>query len=407
MFDFRNGMLGVVVVAVAIGAALFASYFAGIESVEHDVVKYNELADVTGLFDTETSPQYVDYDPSSNYTGYYSEESYSDIDNKYYFAEDQVYYKPNVDSQGNTRVNNYKIEFIPETNSGLGIDLDTISPVRTEALYYIHYYYDETHHVDYYGYGSTQSQNYPTTLKSLIESMSLASNWDSIRISLGSDVNWDDTPTGGTYKTLNLNTILIIPKGQFVAVGDIGSHTSITSPNRSLESIVNPLANGVYHPCLSFEVNIKTWEVQCYSDYNFESKVNAPYMADSMIVFEGDSQYGLTQYNELNLDSMMKYSLIQNKYDYLNPNYGVSLMDPLPSETVSALTLRSYAGGTYQITNPILEIESERSGSNYYFGIPSTVRLDVGETENVNIYKRTDGDWFLTHVTVTIERVDP
>ena len=51
MFDFRNGMLGVVIIALAIAGALFGGYLAGIDTEEVEVTKYDYLADVTGLFD--------------------------------------------------------------------------------------------------------------------------------------------------------------------------------------------------------------------------------------------------------------------------------------------------------------------------------------------------------------------
>ena len=121
MFDFRNGMLGVVIIALAIAGALFGGYLAGIDTEEVEVTKYDYLADVTGLFDYDESPQYIQFDPSTNYTGYYSETSYDGLTEKYYFASDEV------DYDKSNQTNNYKINIKPtHTATGGGVFRTTV-----------------------------------------------------------------------------------------------------------------------------------------------------------------------------------------------------------------------------------------------------------------------------------------
>ena len=86
----EDGMIGVIVIALAISGALIGSYLAGVEPEKVDVVRYNYLADVSGLFDYDKSPQFIEFDPSSNYIGYYSEDSKKTSGPGYYFASDQV-----------------------------------------------------------------------------------------------------------------------------------------------------------------------------------------------------------------------------------------------------------------------------------------------------------------------------
>lgn len=397
MFDFRNGMLGVVVVAVAIGAALFASYFAGIESVEHDVVKYNELADVTGLFDTETSPQYVDYDPSSNYTGYYSEETYSDFDGKYHFDKDRVYYESTRDG----KVNNYKISFKPTLESSGTTNMNGVTDPLPNGYHKI--YLTNTHHE--YKIFDCEAASLKNWMETNGQSFAQAGN----RLHILSVEGFsNDTMTDQTGQVLyNLNMMIFSTKSMW-GVDRLGLVTHdvlnlMTKEKMAEDSITNG-TNGIYMPMFSCKVYVDTGVVELFYD-NLCNNYATTTTIDDVVIAYGSGAEGVSY--AFNLGTTLGVDSYKYTYDYLDPNYGVSLMDELPSETVSALTLRSYAGGTYQITDPILEIESERSGSNYYFGMPSTVRLDVGETKNVNIYKRTDGDWFLTHVTVTIERVSP
>ena len=386
MFDFRNGMLGVVVVAVAIGAALFASYFAGIESVEHDVVKYNELADVTGLFDTETSPQYVDYDPSSNYTGYYSEQSYSEITEKYYFAEDQVYYHPNVDQYGNPRVNNYKVNLIPIDNGNYRVNLSDIPGLeQTDDRYMI--FYHPTSVNTAWTWGTAKAY----TLSSLIENI-VGGSTNTINIHTR-DADWSQT---------DLDVPLIIPTSWF---GNEGTSHAVVMYNPNVDPSNIETVFQKHAPYQSFSIDVTTNTVTAYTDANY-SEGATQYRLDSMLLFWGDDpeQLGL---RHLNLSEYISYHSYNIRTDYLDPNYGVSLKDELPAETISAVELRSYAGGTYQITAPILEIISDRSGDSYYVASPKTVHVYSGQTEQVKIYKITDGEWFHTYVTVTIERVSP
>lgn len=65
-------MLGVVVICIALAGALFGAYLAGIETDEHEITAYEYLADMSGEFEFDQSPQYIDFDPNTNYIGYYS-----------------------------------------------------------------------------------------------------------------------------------------------------------------------------------------------------------------------------------------------------------------------------------------------------------------------------------------------
>ena len=109
MVAFRQGMLGVAVVAVAIAGALLGSWAMSMDVEERTVTTYDALTDITPLFDTELAPAYTDYNPATNSTGYYTEST--TIGDHHYFG--------GVDYQTADRPNNYKLDLPPiEAHSG-------------------------------------------------------------------------------------------------------------------------------------------------------------------------------------------------------------------------------------------------------------------------------------------------
>lgn len=320
--ELRDGMLGVVIIAVALSVALFGSYFAGVTSYETEVINYKWLADVSGEFDYDQSPQYIDFDPSSNYTGYFSNDSYSEIMNKYYFAKDEVEFIPNVVNDVPVP-NNYKIDFEPEVVSEVTINLSTLDPEemgieKTGAM--VRYVYAiEGDYVQWFGFKTTDAGAY--ILKDLLIGMGLTEQCNHVRISLGDSVNWNDTPHHGLfYDTLDLNTVLLIPY-------DKSKIAYITSPDFDTSKIEGTSVN-IMKPYLSIDVDLKTWEVQCYftSDYSGTAE---PKKAESMIICYGDTNDGEgSGYDHLNLSYEMDYVALKfEDPQYLNPMYGVSLKD--------------------------------------------------------------------------------
>lgn len=101
--QFRQGMLGVAVLAVAIAGALIGSWVMSMDVEEREVTVYDPLTDITGLFDTDRAPQYTDYDPSSNYTGYWTNSTI--IDGVRYFG--------GVDYTESSRANNFRVNEPP------------------------------------------------------------------------------------------------------------------------------------------------------------------------------------------------------------------------------------------------------------------------------------------------------
>lgn len=104
-----SGRLGILAVLVAIVGALGVSWIMSLDVTETEVTAYEYLADVTGVFETSEVPAYTDYNPSKNYTGYYTADS--TVDGVRYF--DGVNY---TQSRPNTfKLNLQPIEFTTST----------------------------------------------------------------------------------------------------------------------------------------------------------------------------------------------------------------------------------------------------------------------------------------------------
>ena len=314
MFDFKNGMLGVVIIALAIAGALFGSYLAGIETEQVEVTKYDYLADVSGLFEYDQSPQYIEFDPSTNYTGYYSSDSNG------YFAKDRVDYNPS------TSVNNYKVDEQPEfkgestetLNSSQGtkpFDSTGISFTNT----YGHYPVD---HCD------------TITLSSWIETMNLTSDGSSL-IYLTSIGEYEEftTPINdseevpwimfSTRNMWNLNTVVnpesTYPEGLYVLT--VASQQYMTQNN--LQPGFEYYENPTYLPYFSCIVDMNSRTATLCYDSFCESPGQFGISLDTVLIsFDGDDSNGVVV-----LDSqthMMKYK----PYNiYLDPNEGVWLKD--------------------------------------------------------------------------------
>ena len=91
---------------LALMGTILGAWIMSMDVNETTVTKYNPLAEITGEFDKEQTPDFVEYNPSTNYTGYYTPDSVVG-DNKYF---DGVEYKESAP-------NNYRLNLQPITDS--------------------------------------------------------------------------------------------------------------------------------------------------------------------------------------------------------------------------------------------------------------------------------------------------
>ena len=116
--EFNNGVLGVLIVVLAFMASIGVGFFMSLDSVNVDKEISEQVADINGLFDSTSIPTYIEYNPSSNYTGYHPQ---SDRDYAYFGG---VLYNENMDDAGHIIVNNYPVKYEPTISATQQVTLD-------------------------------------------------------------------------------------------------------------------------------------------------------------------------------------------------------------------------------------------------------------------------------------------
>lgn len=72
MMKFARGMLGLAVTTIAIMGTVILGFGMSVSTEEQTVESWDYLANVSGMFDTDKTKQYVEYSPPANWTGYRS-----------------------------------------------------------------------------------------------------------------------------------------------------------------------------------------------------------------------------------------------------------------------------------------------------------------------------------------------
>ena len=161
--QWKNGYLGACIVVLGIIATIIGAYVLSIEVTDEEVTKYSYVADLNGLFDSEQAPSYIEYNPSTNYTGYYTDSSV--IGNVKYFD--------GVDCDITTIPNAYRLN-LPMENQDTGTLTLTGSDWKSGAhvsLMALGSFPDNSIARGVWGTGTTGTD---ATLSSVIETMTLA-----------------------------------------------------------------------------------------------------------------------------------------------------------------------------------------------------------------------------------------
>jgi len=91
------------VVTVALAVAIIGAWALSTDIEETEVTSYNSIADISGLFEGTLAPEYIEYSPSTNYTGYFTDES---------IVGGTVYFD-GVDFTESSRANQYRVKTMP------------------------------------------------------------------------------------------------------------------------------------------------------------------------------------------------------------------------------------------------------------------------------------------------------
>lgn len=106
-------MLGVCVVIIAVVASIGGAWALSMDMEEVQVTKYNYVADITGVFDSNKAVQFIEYEPSTNFTGYYTNTT-----TKYFDG---------VDYSTSSKANNYKLNLAPLNTTNSTVTLTTLT----------------------------------------------------------------------------------------------------------------------------------------------------------------------------------------------------------------------------------------------------------------------------------------
>lgn len=114
---YDNGMLGACIVVIALISSVGGAYALSMDLDEVEVTKYEYVSDITGVFSSSNTVSYVDYSPSTNFTGYYTDA------NTMYFD--------GVDYSTSTKANNYKLNLAPISSTDSTISLSSLTSEKT------------------------------------------------------------------------------------------------------------------------------------------------------------------------------------------------------------------------------------------------------------------------------------
>lgn len=67
---FQSGILGVIVVVIALTGTIFGGFILNVNQEFTSATDYTDVTDVTSLYRFDSQPDYLDYNPAKNFTGY-------------------------------------------------------------------------------------------------------------------------------------------------------------------------------------------------------------------------------------------------------------------------------------------------------------------------------------------------
>lgn len=305
--DFaRSGMLGVVVICIALAGALFGAYLAGIDTEEREYTAYEYLADMSGEFEYDQSPQYIEFDPNTNYIGYYS------TDTGIYFPDD------NVDYKRYDGVNNYRVNTEPEVLGSGTVEIEDSTSsggpwVGNDALYYKYTDLPDT------VMGSPTRHAVRMDLSEFISEYITLSGTAS-RVKIASIEG--QAPSEPTASFNFFDWIVFTSESEWTRnAGDTVNQVNVCSPQYLAQ---NPGTN-LKLACLSAEIDLREQTVKRYSDNNFTDYVDTIYLNKCDVIFGGEGRYGTAV--SIQLGNTFTYTEYQIVNYYMDPTKGVALKD--------------------------------------------------------------------------------
>ena len=277
----KNGMFGAMVVVIGITLAIFGTYLLDVDTETHEVTKYNYLTDVLGLFAYNNSPQYVDYDLASNYTGYYTQASDPYVDGITY---------------NTTKVNRYLLKFEPTSQDSSTEDLsqgtftDKITPSGSYNGLTVMMFGENgtsnplwisSYPIENMATGSS-SDPYNIALDDILDAYGLR-DYETVTITPVSDAIEDRILFTTTSDYTNITATSTYASYGFYAT-DTDSYSRVNYMGKTVD---------VLKACLSCTVNTITGNIDYYSTTtpSPETWVRSVSLSDACVIFGGENTY--------------------------------------------------------------------------------------------------------------------
>jgi len=311
--QFRNGMLGVAVIAVALAAALMGSWVMSMDLEEREVTKYNQLADVTPLFGSEPAPEYITYDPVSNYTGYFTEDTI--IDGVTYFG--------GVDFKESNRASNFRLNLAPEEFDSGTYDLSQIEEYDSDYRYvmYADYNANDGFYLKRNNFADNSSGGHTISLADLVETLNEGHDYDSFKFSstdglvfsnpYGVDVSVD-------WCVFSILSEWSKYRDSYYYI-DFASAAALQNPSPAYK-------DHVVAPKLSAVADLKLNQVILYYDNEFRDQAGIYTLDDVLITTAGGVHTVTVPAGYIAFGTTINY-VVQNLPDpkYMDPSAGVEL----------------------------------------------------------------------------------
>ena len=310
----QAGKWGIVVVMLAIVGTLVVSWTISMDVNEVEVTKYNPLADMTGEFAVEKTPDYVEYNPSTNYTGYYTDSSI--VGSTKYF--DGVSFTESPSG------NNFRVKANPTVELDSSVTLSDYSG---------QYPFNTADHSVSLVYSSSESsvgiKNSIFTTSSTIVSLSsyiAAMNLPDAK-SFTITSNQGLPSVYDRSSVTDLNCIIFSQKDMWVDSSSRMSINFITPARLAEENVQNGYAgpSGVHFvlPWLSAVINMDSLQVTVYYDADCsDDKMAGTYPLSDIVMVYGGSE---TLQGRVNFDSSADFEAVGYTLAYMDPSKGVEL----------------------------------------------------------------------------------
>lgn len=276
---------------------------------EDEVTKYRSLAEMTGEFQSEPVPEYTNYNPSTNYTGYYTDDSV--IGDHTYFG--------GVDYES-SRPNNYRLDIMPELMNSYTQDM---TDTDYGSSYDLAFYDGPKSSTDSGTFGKAVYDVKNISMTKLMSEINPDNAYN--RIYLSSIDNLDDLVNLPGQNT-SIDWCLFVCKSKTVHPVIRNEYVVVTEyvqqqGGQEIREYTNPVA-------IAAMVDLDTKLVTFYEDNDFRTQVAIYPMKDVIIFFGGTNVVPIpvsTKLMELGTDLYVDLRKVGDP-EYMDPSYGVELL---------------------------------------------------------------------------------